>query len=271
MSRPETIAPPEIFYNDKEAKKYTQNSHIIEVQSRLSQRAYELLALEEGKSLHILDIGCGSGLSGEILTESGHYWTGMDISDSMLQIAKEREVEGDLILQDMGDGFSFRVGTFDGAISISAVQWLMNADKKSHHPQKRLAKFFFSLYKCLKKGARAVFQLYAESSKQLDVITNCALKAGFSGGVVVDFPHSTRAKKYYLCLFAGIPNNQVRLPKGLEEESEEQNEIKNEGRKKVRTNLKKEFILGKKDIQAKQGKDVKQTSKYSGRKRKIYF
>ena len=27
---------------------------------------------------------CGSGLSGEALTEDGHYWVGVDISESML-------------------------------------------------------------------------------------------------------------------------------------------------------------------------------------------
>jgi 18S rRNA (guanine1575-N7)-methyltransferase len=44
----------------------------------------------------------------------------------MLNIAKEKEVEGDLIKQDMGAGFNFRVGMFDGAISISAVQCKIN-------------------------------------------------------------------------------------------------------------------------------------------------
>ena len=28
--------------------------------------------------------GCGSGLSGETLTEHGHHWIGYDISESML-------------------------------------------------------------------------------------------------------------------------------------------------------------------------------------------
>lgn len=28
-------------------------------------------------------------------------------------------------------------------------------------------------------------------------------QSGFSGGLVVDYPHSTRAKKYYLCLMVG--------------------------------------------------------------------
>merc|ERR1719262_736899 len=45
----------------------------------------------------ILDVGCGSGLSGEILSsidpsEGGpHIWVGMDISASMLDIALQRD------------------------------------------------------------------------------------------------------------------------------------------------------------------------------------
>lgn len=40
-----------------------------------------------------------------------------------LGVAKEREVEGDLLLGDLGQGLPFRAGVFDGAISISALQW----------------------------------------------------------------------------------------------------------------------------------------------------
>ena len=64
-------------------------------------------------------------------------------------VAREREVEGDLFLWDMGDGLGFRPGTFDGVISISALQWLCNADKSYHKPHKRLFKFFTSLYACM--------------------------------------------------------------------------------------------------------------------------
>lgn len=33
-----------------------------------------------------------------------------------IEVALEREVEGDLFLQDIGQGFGFRPGSFDGAI-----------------------------------------------------------------------------------------------------------------------------------------------------------
>ena len=86
------------------------------------------------------------GLSGECLDENGHFWVGMDISPSMLEVAQEREVEGDLLLGDMGDGLPFKAGAFDGAISISALQWLCNADKGYHKPAKRLFTFFTSFF-----------------------------------------------------------------------------------------------------------------------------
>ena len=64
-------------------------------------------------------------------------------------MALDREVEGDLILCDMGEGCPFQPGAFDAAISISALQWLCNKDKSSHNPVQRMYKFFSSLYSCL--------------------------------------------------------------------------------------------------------------------------
>lgn len=43
------------------------------------------------------------------------------------------------------------------------------------------------------------------------------MKAGFYGGVVVDFPNSTKAKKYFLVLMTGTA---VAMPKGLGDEDE---------------------------------------------------
>jgi len=113
----------------------------------MTNRAIELLALPPNETLFLLDIGCGSGLSGEILDVLGHVWVGVDIAPSMLrkycfirglalkarcvvflitiitrvEVALEREVEGDLFLQDIGQGFGFRPGSFDGAIRCASL------------------------------------------------------------------------------------------------------------------------------------------------------
>lgn len=184
--RPEHIGPPELFYGEVQARKYSTNSHMIAIQAEMSERAVELLALPSEMACYLLDIGCGSGLSGEVLTENGHYWVGIDISPHMLDVACEREMGGDLILGDMGHGIPFRPGTFDGVISISALQWLCNADRKEHRPPQRLYRFFSTLYSALKRGSRAVFQIYPENSAQIELMTQ-AMKAGFTGGLVVEF------------------------------------------------------------------------------------
>jgi len=275
--RPELKAPPEVFYNDDEARKYTSNTRMIEIQNQMTLRALELLALPEDEPCFLLDIGCGSGLSGEVLTEQGHFWVGFDISSSMLDIAKEREVEGDLLELDAGMGVPFRPGTFDGCISISALQWLCNADKKWHNPVKRLHSFFTTLYTSLKRGGKAIFQFYPDSPSQVELITSQAMRSGFSGGVVVDYPNSTRAKKMFLVLFAGVSN--AVLPQALGTEgagntvsyttNRERNNNRN-GRGKP-SKKSKEWIQKKKDRKRRQGKDVRADSKYSGRKRKVAF
>ena len=57
MSRPEHIGPPELFYNESEAVKYTNNTRIIEIQMSMSSRAIELLNLPDDQPSLILDVG----------------------------------------------------------------------------------------------------------------------------------------------------------------------------------------------------------------------
>ncbi|KAJ4426619.1 18S rRNA (guanine1575-N7)-methyltransferase [Periplaneta americana] len=274
MSRPEHQAPPEVFYNEDEARKYTQNSRMIDIQVKMSERAIELLALPDDEPRLLLDLGCGSGLSGSVLEDQGHVWVGIDISTAMLDVAQEREVEGDLLLGDLGHGLPFRAGAFDGAVSISALQWLCNADRTSYNPTKRLYKFFSSLYSCLSRSARAVFQFYPENSDQMELVTSQAMKAGFYGGIVVDFPNSTKAKKFFLVLMTG---GAAPLPKALGDASETEGVSytnKREQLKKMRGKpLKKsrDWILEKKERRRKQGKPTRQDTKYTGRKRSGRF
>lgn len=51
-------------------------------------------------------------------------------------------------------------------------------------------------------GSRAVLQFYPENSSQAEFITSQALKSGFTGGLVVDYPN-TKAKKFFLVLMTG--------------------------------------------------------------------
>lgn len=277
--RPEHTAPATEFYSSVGAAKYAASSRMAQVQTSLAERCLELLALPPRDSAFLLDIGTGTGLAGDVLTAAGHHWVGSDISLSMLDEALERDVAGDLILADAGHGVPFRMGTFDGAVSVSAVQWLCNADHAHHNPWKRLNLFFATLYASLRKSARAVLQFYPENLAQIDLLTTSAMRAGFSGGLLVDYPNSAKAKKYFLVLTAGPPAKGAAAPKPLgvaEEDGQVRVGSRRPQKKKLRKKgddavTRKDWVISKKDRRRRQGHQTKHDSKYTGRKRRVQF
>jgi len=233
-----------------------------------------MLALPSNKTAYILDIGCGSGLSGEVLEECGHYWVGCDISRSMLNVANDKDSEsGDLVEADMGQGLPFRPGTFDGVISISALQWLCYSDASDQDPKLRLNRFFSTLYSVLKKDARAVLQFYPENAEQAVLIAQCASKVGFAGRIVIDYPNSTKAKKYYLCLSF---ERSYQVPKAIGVDAnggvqvvQRQTRVEMRKTKKGKRAPAKSYdwVVDKKTRMRKMGKEVKSDSKFTARRR----
>lgn len=274
MSRPEDTLPPDLFYNDSESRKYTTSSRIQNVQVEMTNRALELLSLPS-PSL-VLDIGCGSGLSGEILSSvpasdgGPHIWVGMDISASMLDIALQRDVEGDLLLADIGQGVPFRPGTFDAAISISAVQWLCNAESSDTSPQGRLTRFFNGLYASLRRGGKAVCQFYPKNEAQRNMVSAAAIKAGFGAGLLEDGAGTKNAKVYLVLSVGGGAIEGV--VEGMDGVDVVERGGSNHERKRtdnMATKGSKQWILRKKEQMERKGKVVKNSSKFSGRRRKI--
>jgi 18S rRNA (guanine1575-N7)-methyltransferase len=272
--------PPDLFYNDNESRKYTKSSRIRNIQANMTNRALELLDLKSPS--FILDVGCGSGLSGEILSEvppdegGPHTWIGMDISPSMLDVALQREVDGDLFLADIGQGVPFRPGAFDAAISISAIQWLCNAESSDVTAEGRLRRFFEGLYASLRRGGRAVCQFYPKNDTQRSMISGAAIKAGFGAGILEDDP-GTKSSKLYLVLTVGgggLPGDITGVVNGMDDvnvldarrKATEINNARGPPRKGD-----KAWILNKKEQMARKGKVVKPSSKFTGRKRRIVF
>ncbi|CAG9987929.1 unnamed protein product [Clonostachys byssicola] len=280
MSRPEDTLAADVYYDDSEARKYTTNSRIQNIQASMTRRALELLDLPH-PSL-ILDVGCGSGLSGEILSaltpeEKGpHVWVGMDVSPSMLDVALQRDVEGDLLLADIGQGVPFRAGSFDAAISISAIQWLCSAESSDTSPAGRLSRFFNGLYASLKRGGRAVCQFYPKNDQQKKMITEAAVKAGFGAGLLEDDP-GTKNVKLYLVLTVGGTTSEGKGDITGVVEGMEGVDVMDIRRKP--TNLgggpmkkgSKAWIMQQKGRMERKGRIVKATSKYTGRKRRPVF
>ncbi|KAF1815476.1 S-adenosyl-L-methionine-dependent methyltransferase [Eremomyces bilateralis CBS 781.70] len=300
MSRPEDILPPDIYYSSTTARKYTTSSRIQHIQAQMAQRALSLLNLTTPS--YILDVGCGSGLSGAILSstppEAGgpHVWVGMDISADMLSVALERggedpdtgnsddgseegegeeECQGDLFLADAGQGVPFRAGTFDAAISISAVQWLCNAESSIETAEGRLKRFFEGLYAALRRGGRAVCQFYPRDEGQKRMVAQAAIRAGFGAGLLEDGAGTKAVKVYLVCTVGGgdVAGGDITgVVEGMEgvEVDDTRRRVRRGGEKGMQKGS-KQWILRKKDRMERKGMVVKATSKYTGRKRKIAF
>lgn len=213
--RPEKSGRAELHYDDQEAERYTTVGATIGVQRDLTRRALALLEAHRQCCQHdqnflkttgippvrvLLDLGSGSGLSrsalGLGLGNTNLAWIGMDISSSMLRIAAQQpECEGRILLSDMSQGVCLRPGCLDGAISISAVQWLCVHD----NPHRALDALFSSLRMSLRDSCGAVFQVYLENNEQGELLLRAAHANGFHAGLFIDFPHAHGSKKQFLC------------------------------------------------------------------------
>lgn len=266
MSRPEDLLPPDLYYNESRSAQYTSNTRIQKIQADMTNRALSLLNLRS-PSL-VLDIGSGSGLSGSILSGAGHTWIGVDISASMLAVALESDAEGDMLLADAGQGLAFRPGSFDAAVSVSAVQWLCNAESAVESAEGRLRRFFESLYGCLRRGGRAVCQFYPRDEKQKKLVADAAIRAGFGAGLLEDGA-GTKQVKVYLVLTVGEAGDITNVVDGLE--GVEVDDARRRRGKKGERLSRREGILRTKERALRKGKIVKASSKYTGRKRRVQF
>ncbi|GAB5365376.1 hypothetical protein AAMO2058_001052600 [Amorphochlora amoebiformis] len=198
-----------IFYDEVQARKYSTSSRMINVQTQMTKRALELLELNLNRTTLILDVGCGSGLSGQVLSNHSARWIGIDISSAMVEEATKRAVEGEIVLGDIGTGLPFREGVFDAAIGISCLQWLCS-DETYEQPEEVLRLFFKSLRDCLTPNGRAVFQFYPRLKSDSQMVEKSARKAGFKGGILVDNANSPRNAKHYLCLSLGTKQSFIK-------------------------------------------------------------
>lgn len=162
-ARPEEAKPraASSHYSASEAERYTAVNQ--QTQHELATRCAELLALP--RHALVLDLGCGSCLSSRVLGDAGHYWVGTDVARDMLALAaRPRPPErGSLVHSDMAAGLPLRRGCrFDGAISVSALQWLCEPPKDGDAADANaaLARLFGDLHRSLAPRAPAAFQFY---------------------------------------------------------------------------------------------------------------
>ena len=95
------------------------------------------------KNGHVLDVGCGAGIpTGKYLVGRDLKVTGIDISDTMLEMARKNVPEANFINKDMNN-LDFNENSFDGIISVYAL---------FHVPKKNHPNIFEQFFKILRSG-----------------------------------------------------------------------------------------------------------------------
>jgi SAM-dependent methyltransferase len=91
-------------------------------------RAGYLAALERaavGAGTRYLDAGCGSGMAAAMAADRGAQVTGIDASDSLLEIARERVAKGTFQTGDLED-LPFEDNSFDVVVGFNSFQYAGN-------------------------------------------------------------------------------------------------------------------------------------------------
>lgn len=124
-------------YN-KIAETYYANRDLTKFNSEL-EKFSELLP----KYAHILDVGCGAGIpTAEYLTNKNITVTGIDISDTMLKLARKNVPKATFINMDAYN-LIFPPNSFDGLISVYTL---------FHIPRKGHSNILRNFYEVLKPG-----------------------------------------------------------------------------------------------------------------------
>lgn len=111
------------YYNHRDLNKF--NNELEQFASLLSDNA------------HILDVGCGAGIpTAKFLVKRGLKVTGIDLSNTMLNLARQHVPSAEFLKMDMNE-LEFEENVFDGIVSVYT---LFHIPKKDH--LKIFRKFF---------------------------------------------------------------------------------------------------------------------------------
>ena len=189
---------PDKYYDERRATAYS--SHNEGSQDRLTLHALAMSGLlsrgDDGQPRRIiLDLGCGSGLSSKVIQREGLAVIGVDQSSHMLSNAMDAASFLDGVRADLSQRLPFRRAVFDGALSISAVHYIARADEHRSAAE-RLQTLFASLAACT--AGPAIFQFYPDTDAAATMTRSVAEAAGWDAQLVVDQPHRTDARRWFL-------------------------------------------------------------------------
>ena len=124
----------------------------------INQSVRSLINLEN-KEFDVLDLGCGTGLCGPLFRDLARTLIGNDLSEMMLEKAKDRDVYDELVSGDMVSLLNASSDAFDLIIAVDVFVYIVD-----------LAPIFLASAKALRAGGLFAFSLEADEEGESFVL-----------------------------------------------------------------------------------------------------
>ncbi len=151
----------------------------------------------------ILDLGCGTGFSTEILLECGFRVVGVDILHDMLSKVKikkdymKNRKNLELLLADI-NYLPLRNSSINHAVSISAYNFITHRAELMRDKAKIAHNTAKNLYKLLKPNGRIIIEFYPKNDLELEMFSSSFSNNGFNGFIVKQNPNQKSGQTFLL-------------------------------------------------------------------------
>jgi SAM-dependent methyltransferase len=158
--------------------------------------------IQKEKSYLILDLGCGTGFSSEILLEYGHRVIGIEILKDMIDLAlrkkkiyKSRDLE--LILADI-NYIPLKPNIINHILSISAYNFIIYGRENLRDKRKVVINTAKQLNKQLKRNGRIIIEFYPKDDEELSLFKSSFINNGFDGFIIKKHPKQKSGQTFLL-------------------------------------------------------------------------
>ena len=141
------------YFEEVSARKYLVEPHILNFAN-----------FQNYRDKLVLEVGCGIGTASQSFIENGAIYTGIDISDKSIEIAKQRldifNLKGNIFQANIEELEHVNYTNFDLVYSFGVL-----------HPTPNIEKSISNIYNMLKPGGEFKLMLYAKNSWKNFLIT----------------------------------------------------------------------------------------------------
>ncbi|MHA1146661.1 MAG: class I SAM-dependent methyltransferase [Promethearchaeota archaeon] len=197
-------------YLGEKAKEYDTQTWMLRNQVKATITCLEYLFdtklgsefLNTDSKFLILDLGCGTGFSSEVLVRNDFRVIGIDILWDMLSKANEKESLrqeefAELILADMTH-LPIRNNVIDHIISVSSYNFITHKAHSMRDIYKIINNTTKQLKKVLKRQGRVIIEFYPETDEELDLYIKSFISYGFDGYFVKKDPNQKGGQTFLL-------------------------------------------------------------------------